>query len=149
MSVQISVEQHEGTSQGVSSICSETEEAEVRNKRTAATTTFARADTSPTDLFKLIITQLQSRQMLCGILLPGDHRYRRHDSDLQTWVSAGCSGRSVWRNAPGPSLSPAFLPSVERPLRSSCHTHTHTRGSHKFTRWSGSCRQNQLCLNGT
>lgn len=71
MSVQISVEQHEGTSQGVSSICGETEEAEVRNKRRLPVQT-----PDPTDLFKRIITQLQSRQMLWGILLPGDHRYR-------------------------------------------------------------------------
>lgn len=50
------------------------------------------------------------------------HQCLCNNPDLQRWVSVGCSGRSVWKNEQGPSLFPAFLPLVERPLRSSCHT---------------------------
>lgn len=60
------------------------------------------------------------------------HRQRQQacsdDSDLQRWVSVGCTGRSVWKNAQGPSLSPASPPWVEKPLRSSCHTQTNPWG---------------------
>lgn len=55
-------------------------------------------------------------------------------SNLRRWASVGCTGRSVWKNAQGPSPSPASLPWVEKPLRSSCCTQINPRGRRQVKR---------------
>lgn len=159
MSVQVCVEQHEGASQCVGSICCHTEsrgqgQGRQRSQKVQSCKFHHCAfkgklglDWKPVHIvavcryfggnlqqlsrdFKHIwINDKQSfscHSFVC--CLDFQQQFWNSNSNLRRLASVGCTGRSVWKSARGPSLSPASLPWVEKPLRSSCCTQINPRG---------------------